>query len=96
MEKIELVKVKGPTSVSIEVGITEEGDLLFSGQDIGEAPELVFGDADHEYWLRVPAAQKDRVLLALIAHCYTGNLSLVSEIRDLLRAQDIPCDFKTY
>ena len=44
-KKVSLVEVKGATSIYIDVEITGEGDLLFSGQDLGEAPESFFGDS---------------------------------------------------
>ena len=93
---VELVRQGGATSIYIDVRIDDEGDLLFSGQDIGDAPEEIFGDLDYEYWLTVPAAEKDRVLLALIEKFYHGNASVVSEFRELLESKDIPCHFHSY
>lgn len=61
-ERIRLVDITGATRVRIDVEITREGDLLFSGQDVGEAPQRFWGDADYEYWLKISAADKDRVL----------------------------------
>ena len=40
-EVIKLVSQGGSTSIHIDMRINENGDLLFSGQDIGEAPERV-------------------------------------------------------
>lgn len=93
---VELVRQGGATSIYIDVRIDDEGDLLFSGQDIGDAPEEIFGDLDYEYWLTVPAAEKDRVLLTLIEKFYRGNASVVSEFRELLESKDIPCHFHSY
>lgn len=93
---IQLVNQHGPTSIHIDVRIEENGDLRLSGQDIGEAPEAIFGDSDYEYWLTVPAAEKDRVLLALIDKLYRGNPSAVSELKEFLEARNIACSFHTY
>ena len=60
MDKVSLVRIEGPTSVYIDAEITDEGDLLFSGQDVGEAPSEMFGDSDYEYWLMIPALHKDQ------------------------------------
>lgn len=95
-DRIKLVEIKGPTSVNINVRIDKNGDLLFSGFDIGEVPMEIFGDADYEYWLRIPAEHKDRVLLALIEKHYTGNSRLISEIRKYLESQGIPCEFTNW
>jgi hypothetical protein len=94
--KIELVKQGGATSIYIDVQIDDEGDLLFSGQDIGDAPEEIFGDLDYEYWLTVPAAEKDRVLLALIQKFYHGDASVISEFRKLLESKAIPHRFNSF
>jgi hypothetical protein len=93
---VSLVEVKGPTSITIDVGITGEGDLLFSGQDIGEAPKEVFGDSDYEYWLLVKAADKDRLVLALLEKFYAGNTRLISELRDFMASKGIPYQFDSY
>ena len=95
-EKVNLVHTHGATSVRIDVEITDEGDLLFSGQDVGDAPEEFWGDSDYEYWLKISAADKDRVLLALIEKLYSGNGSLISEIKDYLAYKGIPSEFASY
>ncbi len=95
-DPIRLVQIKGPTSVNINVRIDKNGDLLFSGFDIGDVPQEIFGDADYEYWLRIPAEHKDRVLLALIEKHYSGNTRLISEIQSYLKSTGIPCEFTTW
>ena len=95
-EPVELVNKGGSTSIHIDVRIKENGDLLFSGQDIGEAPEEVFGDSDYEYWLTVPAAEKDRLLLALIEKHYVGNSTVISELREFMESKAISCEFFSY
>lgn len=93
---IQLVRQGGSTSIYIDVSIEDNGDLLFSGQDIGSAPEDIFGDFDYEYWLRVPAAEKDRVLLVLIREFYRDNALVVSELRQILESEGIPHGFYSY
>ena len=95
-EVIKLVSQGGSTSIHIEARIGDEGQLLLSGQDIGEAPEQIFGKDDYEYWLTVPASEKDRLLLALIEKAYKGNASVISELREFLESKDIPCEFHSY
>ena len=95
-ETVSLVQVKGPTSIYIDAEITDEGDLLFSGQDIGQAPSETFGDSDYEYWLYIKAASKDRVLLALIEKLYSGNTKLISEFMEYLKSKEIPYEFHSY
>lgn len=95
-QSIRLVDISGPTQIHIDVEITDEGDLLFSGQDVGEAPRKFWDDGDYEYWLRISASDKDRVLLALIEKLYSGNPSVISELRAYLDSKDIPSKFDSY
>ena len=95
-EVIKLVRQSRSTSIYIDARIEDDGDLRFSGQDIGEAPKQIFGKDDYEYWLTVPAAEKDRLLLALIEKVYKGNATVVSEMKEFLEERNIPCQFQTY
>jgi hypothetical protein len=96
IDKVKLVHIEGSTSIYIDAEITDKGDLLFSGQDLGKAPLEVWGDSDYEYQLRIMASNKDQVLLALIEKFYSGNTSLVSEVRGYLESKGIPCEFSSY
>jgi hypothetical protein len=92
-DPIKLVRQGGSTSIHIDVRIDDSGDLLFSGQDIGDAPEEIFGDSDYEYWLTVPASEKDRLLLALLEKHYAGDALVISTLRELMESKEIPCSF---
>ena len=93
---ITLVSQGGSTSIHIDMRIDEDGNLLFSGQDIGSAPEEIFGDIDYEYWLTVPASEKDRLLLALIEKHYAGDAMVISTLRKLMESKDISCGFYSH
>ena len=95
-DRVVLVNQGGSTSIHIDARIDEDGNLLLSGQDIGEAPEQIFGKDEYEYWLTVPVAEKDRLLLALIEKIYKGNASVVSEFREFLESKNIPCHFHSH
>jgi hypothetical protein len=63
----------GGTKVFVEVHISPEtGDLVMAGQDIGPAPQASFGRDEYEYFLSVPAAEKDRLLLHLMVAVFGG------------------------
>ena len=94
--KVRLVQADGPTSIRVDAEITDEGDLLLSGQDLGAAPQEAFGDSDYEYWLKIKAPFKDHLLLALMETLYSGNTSVVSELKDYLYSKGIPCEFDSY
>ena len=93
---IKLVRKGGSTSIYIDMSIDEDGNLLFSGQDIGSDPEEIFGDIDYEYWLTVPAAEKDRLLLALLEKHYAGDALVISTLRELMESKEIPCSFHSF
>ena len=95
-ETVKLVNQSGSTSIHIDARIEESGNLVISGQDIGDAPEEFFGDLDYECWLTVPAAEKDRLLLALIEAHYAGDASVVSKLRDLMKEKRIACNFHSH
>lgn len=94
--KIQLSAHQAATSVYIDAEITAEGDLVLAGQDIGQAPSKIFGDSDHEYWLKIPASRKDDVLLALLETLYKDDLKAISNLQKLLEARSIPCEFSSY
>jgi hypothetical protein len=94
--KVTLCEERGETSIYIDAEITDDGTLQLSGQDIGRVPEEFWGDSDYEYWLVIPADQKDRVLLALLEELYRGNRRAVSEFQSFLKERDIPCAFHSW
>ena len=94
--KVRVVEEQWSTSVYIDANIDKDGDLVLSGQDIGEAPKEHFGDSDYEYWVHVPSNQKDNVLLALIERFYGGNLKVISEFMELMKSKGIPYEFGSW
>ncbi len=60
--KVRLYEVRGgETSVFIDAEITEAGNLVVSGQDLGKAPEEYWGDSDYEYWVVIAKEHRDRL-----------------------------------
>lgn len=94
--QVVLVELPGETSIHIRAAILANGDLELAGQDIGKAPLEVFGDSDYEYWLTVPAAQKDSLLLALLESLHKGDPMVVSKMKAMCAAKNIPCEFFCY
>ena len=95
-ESVRLLEVHGATTIHIDAEINEAGDHVLSGQDLGEAPQKFWGDDEHEYWLTIGAAHKDRLLLALIEKLYSGNNYVISELKAYLESKGIPCEFSSY
>ena len=94
--RVKLFEYRGDTSVFIDAEIKEDGNLVVSGQDIGEAPKRHFGDSDYEYWAVISKEYKDRVLLALMEEVFSGNSKAVSAFVDLMKAKGIPYEFDTW
>lgn len=92
-QKIQLVDEKGRISVYIDASITDKGDLLLSGQDLGQGLIELVGDSEYEYFLTVKAHYKDQLLLALIEKLYSGNDRVISEFNKLLDSKMIPAEF---
>lgn len=63
---------------NVDIEIQPEGDLVLIGQDLGEAPKGFFGSSEYEYWLRIKAENKKRLLAALKEKHEPGIASLTS------------------
>lgn len=74
------------------VTLTESGELLVSGYDIGDLPLRTWGDDDYEYWRTVAAEDVPRVLLGLIRERFSSD----SEFNDWLKANDIDSEFDSW
>ena len=94
--KTTLCNREGTTSIFIAAEILENGDLQLAGQDVGIAPRQTVGDSDYEYWLTVPAVEKDRLLLALLSAVYNDDPTAVTKLRALLDEQGVPHKFHCF
>lgn len=84
--------VNGTTS-RVDALVDDKGVLRLEGHDTGAAPAAVFGDSDYEWWVRVSAADRDRVLLHLLAERF-GDTS--GEFTRWLDENAIPYEFDSY
>ena len=101
MQKIVLYEYQSTDiSVTIEALINEQGSLVISGYDIGEAVSKICGDSDYEYSMTIPAAElaklRDLVALGddnsrfldwLYAHFHSNNC--FSAIQQFLKSSNI-------
>lgn len=74
------------------VKINENGDLVLDGCDAGEEVRRSFGDWDYEYWLTVPNAFKETLLLHLVKDRFTS----VNDMRSWLNERGIPSEFTSF
>jgi hypothetical protein len=74
----------------LDASVTDQGDLVLTGQDIGETPKRFFGDDDYEYWRTVPAPHVPTVLLHLIKDRFRNDIEFVTWCRE----KGIPCRFE--
>jgi hypothetical protein len=93
---VQLYEYRGSTSTFIDAEINESWDLVISGQDVGEAPRVMWGDSDYEWWVVVKAEHKDKVLLALIEQVFGGTDRSADEFRAWLTEKGIPSEFGNY
>ena len=89
--KLREMEVRGGKSY-LDAVIRENGDLVLSGQDLGEFVEQVWGDWDYEYWVTVKSDYKDTVLLHLIKDKFDSE----TKFQEWLKSKDIPSEFTSY
>jgi hypothetical protein len=93
MKRITIYDKETDTSHSIlEAYITEEGNLVLEGYDIGDFVEKYWGDSDYEYWLTVKSENVPAVLLWLIKERFKTD----SDFRDWLKEKEIPSQFDSW
>lgn len=88
-KKIQLYEKQGETSRYIDVEITENGDLVMTGQDIGKLPEEFWGDSDYEFWVHVATQHKGEVFRALMEKLDHENIEMEDGFRDFIRSRKI-------
>ena len=81
---VTLYKSEGPrVSVTLRVYIHHEtNDLIIEGQDIGSSVEEYCGDSDYEYWLIIPAQDKQKLLAAILAEQFSVEKKRSEETDD--------------
>ena len=89
--KLREMEIRGGKSY-LDAVIRENGDLVLSGQDLGEFVEQVWGDWDYEYWVTVNSDDKDSVLLHLIQEKFESE----TNFQEWLKEKEIPCEFMSY
>ena len=53
-QEVSLCELKRPrVSIYVTARLLDDGGLVISGQDLGEATEEFWGDSDYEYWLTI-------------------------------------------
>ena len=85
--EITLRREQSDTGISeLKAQINAQGDLVFAGYDSGPQVERYLGDWDFEYWVTVPAAYKDTLLL----HLLRDRFQSVHEVRAWLDSLSVP------
>ncbi len=93
LDRIVLLDTKSAAlSVELVARIDEQGDLVLEGWDRGAWVKEQFDDYDHEYWLKIPQAWKDTILLYLLQERFEN----VSTLKEWLQNKQIPFEFSSY
>jgi hypothetical protein len=98
-------EVDGRDRRFLGASITESGDLLIEGQDLGPSTWPVSGDGEYEWWrtikaehfanlLRLLDAPADASLLQVLATHWTGAASY--ELEKRIREGGIPSELSTW
>ena len=94
--RVSLYEQRGETSITLAATTSSGGDFEMAGLDIGRAPQEVWGHDDYEYTVTVAAAEKDRLLLALVKKIYGGDPMGTSHLMELLDAEGVPYSFSRW
>jgi hypothetical protein len=94
--KIRLYEHRGDTISWVDAGFSDAGDLQIEGYDLGQAPKEAFDAEDLETTLTLPAAEKDRLLLALLTRQLGGDPLCISHLRELLQEESLPYEFQVW
>jgi hypothetical protein len=76
----------------LKAKISENGNLVLEGYDIGETPLNYWGRDEYEYWHIVNSKYKDSSLLLLIKDRFTSD----SQFSRWLDKKDIPSEFHNW
>lgn len=82
----------GGESNRLDAKIKADGDLSLEGYYAGPMCEKFFGDSDYEFWLTIPAAYKDTILLHLLKERFDSAQSMGAWLKEL----DIPSTYAGY
>jgi hypothetical protein len=88
-KKVQLYEQQGETSRYIDAEITQHGDLVISGQDLGKMPEKYWGDSDYEFMVYVAAKYKSDVFRILLEKLNNDIDDVEDEFRDLMKSRRI-------
>jgi hypothetical protein len=94
--RVTLHQQTGSTYRHIFAHIKTDDRLLVESNDGGSAPGAFMGASSYDYWVQVPAAHKDGLLLALIAEKYSGRERAVEEFRDWCQEHSLQHQFVTW
>ena len=95
-QAVTLFSRDAPARSHVQAAIEPHGGVTIDAVDAGEFVREVWGDDDYEYTLSVPAAQKDRLLLALLERHYGGHANAFAEIRAVLDQESIAYGFESW
>lgn len=79
-------------SRTLKVSISENGELVLAGYDVGDVVRELWGHDDYEYQVTVPAEYKDYALLLLIKERFETS----SAFTEWLQKNDIPQTFSSW
>jgi hypothetical protein len=93
INKIKLIESKSErVSSLLSAEISENGDLVLDGQDLGSFVKETFGDYDYEHTLTLKSEYKDTLLLYLLKEKFPN----VSTFKEWFNEKEIPNEFWSF
>lgn len=95
-EVIEIARQEGTEFRRIDLMLKDDGAIVLEGQDMGPAAEVVWGDTDYEYWVRVAPPSLPKLAFELLREKFEGRLDAVQAFRDWCGEHGIEHEFGNY
>lgn len=92
----ELFRTPHPRFRSVSVSIEADGSLVMSTQDMGPDVEQTWGDADYEFWTRVPAHAVALLAWRLLTERHSGHADATDLLRNYCQQHGIPCEWGSW
>lgn len=85
----ETYRQEGAEFRSVRLSVSADGSVRLQAQDMGKLTEEIWGDADYEFWVDVPAMALAKLAFALMREKYSNRSGAVDEFRAFCEKEGI-------
>jgi hypothetical protein len=93
---IEIGRQEGAEFRSVRLAIEDDGAIKMDAQDIGPTVTQIWGDADYEFWVRVPPASLAKLAFELLREKFSGQSGAVDAFRNWCNAHGVQHEFDSW